>query len=258
MQKGQGHDHPEDLEGDMRHRHPARIRRGAQACRQRRRARTDIGPENHENGAVQGQESLLGEREHETDSGHGRGHARTEDRPHEKPQAGIARQGHQHLAGQRTVRDRRHRLRHDAHAQEYEAESQHHLSQALDEAATSEEREGKARAHEEKGQLLDLESEKLHGEGRADVGAQDDAERLAEGHEAGRHEADQHQRGGGRGLDEGGDEGPRTHGGQAIAGHAREQVTEMAARGALEPFPAELHAVEQQRQSAEETEEDHG
>ena len=35
-------------------------------------------------------------------------------------------------------------------------------------------------------------------------------------------------------------------------------MTEMAARCALEPFAAQLHAVEEQGQPAEQAEEDHG
>ena len=76
-----------------------------------------------------------------------------------------------------------------------------------------------ADADQQERELLHVEGEELHGEGGADVGAEDDAERLAEGDEPRRHEPDQHQGRRGRGLDERGDERARAHGGEAAPRH---------------------------------------
>ena len=190
------------LEGDVRDGDTPRVGGGAQARGQRRRARADVGAQDDGDGAVERQEPLLGEREHEADRRDGGCHARAEDRAQEEPQAGIARERHQHLARELAVRHGRHRLGHDAHAEKDEAEAQHGLPEALHEPAPAKESEREAGADHEQGQVLDLEGQELHGEGRPDVRAQDHAERLAEGDEPRRHEADQHERGRRRGLDE--------------------------------------------------------
>ena len=50
---------------------------------------------------------------------------------------------------------------------------------------------------------------------------------------------------------------PRGHRGQAGAGHAGEQMAQVAARRALQALADELHAVEQQGEATEEGEERH-
>ena len=250
--------HPQHLEGDVRDGHATGIGGGAQARGQRGGARPDVGAQDHGNGAAEGQEPLAREGENQPD-GRGRGrHAGAEHGAEEKTQAGIRRQGYQHLARQAALRHRRHGLRHEAHAEEHEAEAEDGLSHALYEPAPPEEGEPESRRHQQEGEILDPEGEDLHGEGRADIRAEDDPQRLPEGHETGRHEADDHQRGRRGGLQQRGGERAGRHGAEPRARGARQQVSQMAPRGALEPFATELHAVEEKGDPAEELQEDHG
>jgi hypothetical protein len=147
---------------------------------------------------------------------------------------------------------------HDPHAEEDEPEAQHRLPDALDEPAPAEEGEREARPDHDERHVLDLEGQELHGEGRADVRAQDHAERLAEADEARRDEADQHEGGRRGGLDQRRRERPRADGGQPRPRGAHQQVPQAPARRALEPLAAELHAVEQECQSPEERQQQHG
>ena len=108
-----------------------------------------------------------------------------------------------------------------------------------------------------KASSADVEGEELDGEGGADVRAEDDAERLAEGHEPGGDEADEHQRRCRRGLDEGGHQGARRYRGQPGSRHAGEEVAEVAARRTLQALAGQLHPIEQDREAAEQREEAH-
>jgi len=170
----------------------------------------------------------------------------------------VARQGDQHLTSERALGHRREGLRHDPHAEEDEAEAEHDLAEALGGAAAREEAQREANPDEEQRELLHLEGDELHRERRADVRAQDHTQGLAEGEEARGNEADQHQGGCRRGLDERGDEGARAHRGETIARHAREDMAKLTARRTLESLAAELHAVQEQGEAAEEAQEHHG
>jgi hypothetical protein len=248
---------PQHLERDVGDRHPPGIRGRAHARGQRGGAGADVGPQHHRERGAERQEPLLAERKGEAD-GRGRGgHARAQRRADQEAEERVAGQGHQHLAGQLVVGEGGEPVVHDLHAEEDEAEAEHHLPQALDQAAPPEEHGGEAHPHQQERQLLDPEGEELDGDGGADVGAQDHPERLGKGQQAGGDEADQHQGGGRRRLDDRGHQRARTHRGQPGAGHASEQVAEMAARRALQPLADELHAVEQQSEAPEEREEGH-
>src|SRR2546422_565923 len=161
------------------------------------------------------------------------------------------------LEGQPVLAQRRHAVEDDLEPEEHEPEAEDGLAHVL-EGTPRDERDREAEADEQMRVVRHLEGDELDGERGADVGAQDDSERLAEGHEPGRHEADQHQRSGRRRLDDRRHRRPGGHRDRSVARHAREQRAQAAARGALQAVAAQADAVEQQRDAAEEGEDGAG
>src|SRR3989454_121074 len=118
-------------------------------------------------------------------------------------------------------------------------------------APPSDEHRCEAEPDQERRVVGDAERDQLNGEGGADVGAENQPERLPESHEARGDEPDQHQRRGRRGLDEGSDRRAREHGHEPSARQPREEVAQPAAEGALERLAAEPDPVEQERHAPE-------
>jgi hypothetical protein len=85
---------------------------------------------------------------------------------------------------------RGHRLAHDAHAVEDQPQSHHHGTVVPALALLGRERHGEADGDHGQRCLGDVERHDLRRERGADIGAEDDADRLGHGHEAGADEAD--------------------------------------------------------------------
>ena len=96
------------------------------------------------------------------------------------------------------------------------------------------------------------EAQEPGGDGGADVGAHDDADGLAELHEAGVHEAHHHDGGGGGGLDHRRDAETQQQRPEGAAGHAGEDVFQPGARGLLQGVPHDVHAEEEEGQAPDE------
>src|SRR5207302_10744087 len=93
-------------------------------------------------------------------------------------------------------------------------------------------------------------------DGRADVRAEDDADRLAKAEEAGRREADEHDRRRARRLEDRRDARADEERADAVAGERREDVAQARAGRALQAFADETDAEEQERGAAEQREKD--
>jgi hypothetical protein len=247
----------QDLERDVRHRDPARVRGGPHARREGGGAGADVGAQHHRDRASQREQPLVGEGQEHADGGRGRRHPRAERGSGEHAHGRIRGEGDQHLTSQGVLGHRGDAVRHQPHAEEQEAETQHRLAEALHEPAPAEVGQAEADGEQGERQVAQVEGEQLHGEGGADVRPQDHAQRLAEGHETGGHEPDQHEGGGGGRLDQRGHERARRHRGEAAARHAREEVAELAARRPLQALSGQLHPVEQDREAARQREQAH-
>ena len=126
------------------------------------------------------------------------------------------------------------------------------VAQVLEEPPLAEEGHREAEADQQRRVVVDAERQQLDGEGRPDVGAQDDAHRLVEGEEPGLDEPDHHDRRGGRRLDQRGRRGAGQERREPVRGQVRQHLPEAGARGPLEPVAGVLHPVEEQRHAAEE------
>ena len=96
----------------------------------------------------------------------------------------------------------------------------------------------------------EVEGRDLCGDGGADVGAQDDAEGLREGHEAGRDKADEHHVRGAGALDEQRDQQADRHAGQPVGGDLLQDFTQLVAGGVFEAGGHERHSVQKKSDAA--------
>jgi hypothetical protein len=87
------------------------------------------------------------------------------------------------------------------------------------------------------------------GERRADVGAEDHADGLDQGHQAGIDERDHHDGGRGRTLDQYGDEDTGEDGDETVLRHHLQNVFELVPCGLLKSFGEELHAIQEQAEA---------
>src|SRR5438093_3394209 len=249
---------PQQLEGDVRDRHALGLRRRAHGRGEGRRAGADVRAEHDGHRAVEADQPLAGQRERHAEGGRRGRHERAEHGRHEDRHRRVAGHRLDQLHGQPVVPQRRHPLEDHLEAEEHEPEPEDGLTHVLERASPGQEGDREAETDEQQRVVRHLERDQLDGERGADVGAEDDAERLAEGHQPGRDEADEHQRRGRRGLDDRGHGRAGGDGDRPVARHAREQRAQAAARRALQAVAAQADAVEQQREAAEERDDDGG
>jgi hypothetical protein len=102
-----------------------------------------------------------------------------------------------------------------------------------------------------------VKSDKLHRKGGADIRTKDNSEGLAEAHEPGAHEPNEHDRRCAARLNEAGDERSAANGGKAIARERPEKRADLGTGGILKPVIQELDAVEQEEHAAEKADEYH-
>src|SRR5262245_31057354 len=242
----------EQLEGDVRHGDALGFSRGAHGRRQRRRAGTDVGAEHDGHRTVQADEALARERERHAQRGARRRHERAEYGGHENGHERVAGDGLDELDGQPVFAQRRDAVQDDFEREEHEAEAEDRLPDVLEHAPPGEKGDREAEPHEHERIVRHLERDELDREGRPDVGAQDDAQRLAERHEPGADEADEHERRGRGRLDDGRHRGAGGDGDQPVPRHARQEVSQTTTRGTLQAVAAQADAVEQQREPPEE------
>ena len=149
------------------------------------------------------------------------------------------------------VLERLHPLDHQLQPEEDQAEPEDGVAQVLQEPPLPEEGHREAEPDQQERVVVDAERQQLDGEGRPDVGAQDDAHRLVEGEKPRLDESDHHDRRRRRRLDQRGRERARQEGREAIRGQVRQHLAEAGAGEPLEPVPGVLHPVEEERHPAE-------
>ena len=223
---------------------------------QRGRAGPDVGAEHDGDGAVEGQEALVREREREPESGRRRRHQRAEDGPDQHADRRALGDRGEKIQGQGRSPERSGVVENELQAEEHEAEPEQRLPQVLRHTAARDERGREAETDQERRVVRDAERDQLHRERRADVGAEDDAERLPERHQARGDEADQHQGRGRRRLQERRRRRARQDREHPAAREAREQILQPGAEHALQRLAAQTDPVEQQRHPAEQRHQD--
>ena len=96
----------------------------------------------------------------------------------------------------------------------------------------------------------DFEGDDLPCDGRSDVGAENDADGLLQRQQACVDEADDHDGGRSRRLDEGGDDGSRQDGDETVFREEMEDGAEALPGDAAEPFAHQLHGINEYGETA--------
>ena len=180
-----------------------------------------------------------------------RGHQRAEHRADEDADHGVARDRVEEVHRELAPLEHPGVVEDQLEAEEQEAEPEEGLPDVLQHPPPRDERGREAEADQERRVVGDAEGDELDRERRADVGAQDHAERLAESHEARGDEADQHERRGRRRLDDRGDRRARDDGEDPVARQPGQEAPQAPAERPLERLAAQADPVEQERHPAE-------
>ena len=215
-----------------------------------RHAGADVRAQRQRDAGRQRHQALAGHHDRDTRGRGRRLHQPGEDGAHQDAEQRIFQFRHQ-FQERRVAAQRIHRIAHDAHAAEQQADPEQHGAAVFHLLGLAEKDHAEADGNRQHGILGHVECDDLGRHRAADVGAHDDPDRLRQGHDAGRDES-HHQHGGDRGrVQDGGDEGAGNgpddpvfrhraqHGGHPVAGHRLE------ARRHL------VDAEQEQRQSAE-------
>ena len=187
-----------------------------------------------------------------------------EHRAHGHAQQGIA-EGRQQVREARQLRQGADGVLHHLHAGHQNGEANEDASHVPPPLALGPHDEQDARQGEERGEVLRLQEIQKHalaldaGEGQnprrqrgAHVGAHDDADGLAQLHDAGVHQAHQHHRHRRGGLDGDGDARAQEQALHGVGGHALQKPLQPAAGHLLQALGHGGHAVEEEGQAAAE------
>ena len=184
---------------------------------------------------------------------------------HQHAQNGVG-EGQEQLAKPGRVGQGRGGAGHQIHASHEDGEAQEDLAHALFTVLAEHEHDNAHKAQQGApgigAEHLDKEALALQtgqaqqpgGHGGAHVSAHDDAHRLVQVHQAGVHETNDHDGGGGGGLDHGGDRQAQQKTAQGRGGHLAQNDLQLAAGGLLQVLAHDVHAVEEHGKAAKEDE----
>ena len=150
------------------------------------------------------------------------------------------------------VLERRECVRHEVQTEEQDAEAEDGLAHSLAGLALDEELHHDADQHEEPHQLVQLEHDDLGCDGRADVGAEDDAHGLPQRHQSGVGEPDDHDSRGSAALDDAGDQHADQHSTDRLVREGLQDPSQRIPGGFLKTVAQQFHAVQEERQSNDE------
>ena len=258
----QKHGAADNIEGDVDDADLSGAAAGADGGDHRGDAGADV--LSHDNGQRRavGDDTGQGQRLQNAHRGGGRLDDRGEHRAHQHPQQGIAEGGEQFgEAGH--FPQRLHRAGHHLHAVHQHGEAHKNGAHVLFLLALGGHGHDHADHGQHQGEILGLEQ--LHhraasldahqaqqpgGDGGADVGAHDDANRLPQCHDARIYQAHQHDGDCGGGLDHRGDHRSQQHPLHRAGGHAAENALQLAPGQLFQAVGHNIHAVQEKCQAS--------
>jgi len=231
-----------------------------------RGAGADVLAHDDGDGGAEGDLAGGGERLQDADGGGGRLDDAGQHGAREHAQDGVGE--HEQDVGElRDVLESGDGARHGVHAEHQGGEAQqdhagvlllagpaHHVQDDADERQDRSEGGRLEQLHPDVGAGDAREAEDPGRDGRADVRAHDDVDRLMERHDAGIDEADHHDGRGGGGLDDGGDAEAREKARHLAGGESAEQRLELAAGGLFQGAAHDAHAEEEEAEPADQGE----
>ena len=261
-EQGQQHHHADDVEHQVHHGGPAGVFVGAHGGQHGRDAGADVLA--HDDGDGSGVADAAGNGQG-LQNAHGGGGGlddARQHRAHQHAQNGIAE--HQEQLGElRHVLQAGHGPAHGLHAEHQGGEAQQDgagvlflvgLAEHIEDDADQGQHRGKGRGlqqlHPGAAAVDARQAQQPRGDGGAHIGAHDDVDGLAQGHQPRVHEAHHHHRGGGGALDNGGDAQARQEAHEHPAGHLIQQGPQLAAGPAFQGLAHQVHAEQEQTQPA--------
>ena len=142
-----------------------------------------------------------------------------------------------------------HGAAHHPHPQKDHPHAHAHESVLLDRFFPPQERCSKTHGHQQQGVLGYLESDDLSGDGAADIGAEDDADGLRQGHDVGSDETHHQHRSHRGGLYAGRDECSGQRPGEAVGSQPGEDILQAVTGPGLERIGQLFHAEQKQGQT---------
>ncbi len=222
---------------------------GRQHCRD---AGTDVLAEQDINRLRKADNAAGSQRLQDTDRSGGRLDDRGEDCACQDAQNRIGELGHQRDEGF-GLTQRHHRGAHHVHADEQDAQTGNDLAEVVQLLLLEKNNHRHTDKGEQRGDGADVQRNQLTGDGGADVGAHDDPHRLLQGHHARVDKADNHDGGGRRGLNDGGDTGSHQYAQDAVCGQTFQNAFHLVAGGGFQAVAHHLHAVQEKAQTAQQT-----
>ena len=245
-------DDVEDEVGDGGALGVARLADGGQHRRDRG---ADVGAQHEGDTGLERDQALAGEHDH-----HAGGRRRGLDQGGEQgadqnAEEGVLQGGHQVDEGV-VAAQRLHGRTHDDHAEEDQAEAHHRRPLGAALLLLGDHRHGEADCDQHQRPPGDVEGDDLRRDRRADVGAEDDRDRLDEGHQPGRDEPDHQHRRDRRRLHDRGDPGTGEQARDAVGGQLLEDAAQAVPGDDPQRLGHAVHAEEEQRQAAEQADDE--
>ena len=261
-EQGQQHHHADDVEHQVHHGGPVGVFVGAHGGQHGRDAGADVLAHDDGNGGGIADAAGDGQGLQNAHGGGGGLDDARQHRSHQHAQNGIAE--HQEQLGElRHVLQAGHGPAHGLHAEHQGGKAQQDgagvlllvgLAEHIEDDADQGQHRGKGRGlqqlHPGAAAVDARQAQQPRGDGGAHVGAHDDVDGLAQGHQPRVHEAHHHHRGGGGALDNGGDAQARQEAHEHPAGHLIQQGPQLAAGPAFQGLAHHVHAEQEQTQSA--------
>ena len=231
-----------------------RVAGGSHGSEQRRDAGADVLAEEDVNSGVDSDNTADSQRLQDTDGGRGRLNDSREERAGQDADKRI-REGADKLNKGGPLAQRLHRRAHHFHTDKEHAETGENAAVMV--YLRLFEKDDKRHAHKgkQRSELADVEGDQLARDRGADVRAHDDPDSLPQRHHSGVNEADHHDGRGRGGLNRRRDARAHQDAEEAVRREALEDLLHAVAGRGFQTGAHHLHAVEEQRQAAQQPEE---
>ena len=264
VDRDQKRDRTDEVEVEVHHRGAARVLRAAERGQERGDTGTDILTEDDRDSGRIGDRARRGQRLQDTDRRRGRLDDRGDARADHNAEHRVGDRCKQ-IGKLRQIRERRDRALHDRHADEQDAEAGENVRDVARAALFREHHNDNAYQNDDVGEIFRLEqiheqvaravaaaqTQDLRGDGRTDIRAQDNADRLLERHDACVNKADHHDRRRRRGLNDHRHDHAHDKSGKDVARHFFQSFFQLGTGSALQSLSHCCHAVDEQRKTAD-------
>ena len=242
----------EDIEQKMDQGSTLRVllaRNGRENCA---RAGTDVAAEDDEHADAKVHEALRAHDDENRD-GHRRGlHNGGNDKAEEHAKHRV-RERSKEVDHRRDITECTHGTRHGGDADKQKAEAHDDFAGLFHHLIWDEVHHDRAREHKDRGDRGKAEGHEQCRHGGTDIRTEDDTASIAEGHQPGIHEGDDHHGGGAGGLDHGGEEQSDQEARQPVTREGFENGAELRTSDLLDAMAHHIHSRDEQAETSQKT-----